>query len=97
MAYYSKQRFVILGLFCLCQMMNTAGWICYAAIVDKIRFAYPNTTNFSINYLSFIYMIASPLSNPFATAYIETNGLRKGLLMGIAIQVIGFWMKTMIN
>jgi hypothetical protein len=78
-------------------MMNTAGWICYAAIVDKIRFAYPETTNFDINYLSMIYMIASPLINPFATAYIETNGLRKALLMGVAIQVVGFWIRTMTN
>ena len=74
--------------------MNTAGWICYAAIVDKIRFAYPETTNFDINYLSWIYMIAFLPMNPIATAYIETNGLRKALLLGIAIQVIGFWIRT---
>ena len=97
MAYYSKQRFVILGLFSVCQIMNTAGWICYAAIVDKIRFAYPATTNFDINYLSWIYMIAFLPMNAIATSYIETNGLRKALLLGIAIQVIGFWMRTMIN
>ena len=77
--------------------MNTAGWICFAAIVDKIKFAYPGTTALDINYLSWIFMIVFLPLNPIATYMIEKHGLRKSLLLGVYIETIGFWLRTFIN
>ena len=77
--------------------MNTAGWICFAAIVDKIKFAYPGTTALDINYLSWIFMIVYLPMNPIATYMIENHGLRKSLLLGVFIESIGFWLRTFIN
>ena len=77
--------------------MNTAGWICFAAVFDKILFAYPSTSSFDINYLSWIFMIMYLPMNPPAMSYIESKGLRKSLLLGVSIQVLGFWTRTLVN
>jgi hypothetical protein len=65
--------------------MNTAGWICFAAIPDKILFAYSETNNFDMNYLSFIFMVVFLPINPISTSIIEKYGLRKTLLIGAGI------------
>ena len=80
-----SERFFILLLFSLCQTMNTAGWICFASIIDKIKIAYPEASLFDINYLSWIYLIAFLPVNPYATKYIESKGLRWSLLLGVFI------------
>jgi FLVCR family MFS transporter 7 len=96
-AEYSNERYLILALFSLVQLMNTAGWICFAAIVDKIKFAYPSTTALDVNYLSWIFMIVYLPMNPIATSLIENHGLRKSLLLGVSIETVGFWLRTFIN
>jgi len=77
--------------------MNTAGWICFAAVFDKILFAYPDATDFDINFLSWIFMIMFLPMNPPAITYIENKGLRKSILVGVSIQVLGFWMRALVN
>ena len=77
--------------------MNTAGWICFAAVFDKILFAYPEATTFDINLLSWIFMIMFLPMNPPSISYIESKGLRKSILLGVSIQVLGFWMRALIN
>ena len=74
--------------------MNTAGWICFASIVDKIRLAYPEASVLNINYLSWIYMIAYLPINPVATIFIERYGVRKSVLLGVFIETIGYWVRT---
>lgn len=35
--------------------------------------------------------------NPLAISFIESKGLRKSLLLGVSIQVIGFWVRALVN
>ena len=85
-------RFSQLYLFCACQIMNTAGWICFAPISSKLEYAYKDqgVDDSEVNYLSFIFMIMFLPMNFISIWIIENKGLRFSLLIGVSIQLLGF-------
>ena len=94
---YPKYRFVILSIFSLIQIQNAAGWICFASIVDKILYAYPESSIMKINFLSWTFMLMYVPVNPVATWFLEKYGLRKSAILGVGIELMGFWLRTLIN
>jgi len=77
--------------------MNTAGWICFASVFDKILFSYETATSAKVNYLSWIFMVMFLPMTPIATYAIEKVGLRFSMLTGLALETLGFWLRVGIN
>ena len=69
--------------------MNTAGWIGFAPIADKVMFAYNDgdrsISESQVNYLSWIFMIMFLPMNFVSVWVIENKGLRISLIIAIAI------------
>jgi fucose permease len=52
---------------------------------------------FTVNYLSLIYMfLFIPMNFP-STIILDKFGLRVGVLLGLAITVVGLWLRCAIN
>ena len=68
-----RQRFCVLFLYSLAQIMSSAAWLCFAAIFHKLVFVFSdnNEVKFKINYLSWVYMLAFIPINFFANWVIE--------------------------
>lgn len=96
---YTSKRFLILAIFSLCQIMNCMAWMQFAGIINKMIFAYEHDgcTIGKLNYMSFSYMIMFAPVNFFATWYTDTRGMRPTLIIGVALQCVGFWIRTLAN
>jgi hypothetical protein len=75
------------------------GWISFAPIVDKIIFAYESegVTASQINYLSWSYMVAYIPVHFGSVWIIDHKGLRFSIIMGVSVQLLGFWLKLFVN
>ena len=81
----TPKRFLMLGLYCLAQVMNTIGWICFSPLVGQMLKAYPEATVFKLTFLSMIYLFMYIPVNPIAVWLIEKKGIRVALLTGLTI------------
>jgi hypothetical protein len=92
-------RFLVLFLLALGQIINCIGWIGFAAIVDKTIFAYKseNLSTAQINYMSMIFLLMFVFVNFISVWVIENKGIRASFLIGVSIQVVGFWFRQFIN
>jgi hypothetical protein len=81
----SKLRFLQLAIFSICQVLNTASWINFAPIVDKVLFAFEDKTAEDINYLSWIFMVAFVPINFLSIWVIESKGIKASLVLGVIL------------
>ena len=86
----------MLALFSSSTMINACAWICFAPIFSLIQEVY-GVSLFTVNYLSWIFMIMMvPVYIPSVIA-IDKYGLRTSLLIGIIGTAIGCWVRSLIE
>ena len=66
-------------------------------IVNKLLKAYPESTVDSINYLPMSFMLLLGVSMPACGYYSEKFGLRKAMLLGTGMMLVGALCNMMIN
>ena len=94
---YTKYRYLMLFLFCMCQIISYIHWCMMVPIVNKIKHAYPSATTDNINYMAMSFMICISIDNPICAWFSERFGLRKALLLGCVMLTIGGFLKSLIN
>ena len=60
-----------------------------APIVNKVRHAYPEATTDSINLMAMSYLIMATFVNPIASYITEKFGLRKAMVIGCGMMLLG--------
>jgi len=85
----------MLGLFCLCTMINAAGWISFAPLFSLLEEVY-GCSLMMVNYMSWSFFIwFLPLNYPSIVA-LDKYGLRTGILLGVGITTFGMWLRCLI-
>ena len=90
------QSWYILFLFSMSTLISGCAWICFAPIFDLLQATY-GVRLLTINYLSMSYcLLFLPMNFP-STYILDRFGLRVGITLGIAITVVGLWLRCLIN
>ena len=50
-----------------------------------------------VDFLSMVFYITYVLVNPISVYIIENKGIRCSLILGVLTQVVGFWVRAMID
>ncbi|KAK7863994.1 hypothetical protein R5R35_000102 [Gryllus longicercus] len=82
----------MLALFMAFGFMSTSQWVQYS-IIANIVMRYYNVSSYAVDWTSILFMaVYIPLVFP-ATYFFDKLGLRKGLLVGVALMAVGTWIK----
>ena len=94
---YTPYRFLILFLFCFANFIQTVNFILFAPIVNKVLHVYPGATTDSINYMAMSFLICASIVSPIAAWFTEKFGLRRALLLGCGLMMIGAILKSFVE
>ena len=94
---YTSRRYVSLFLFCTANFIQTAHFILFAPIVNKVIHAYPEATTDRINYMAMSFLICASVVNPVAAAITEKFGLRSAMLLGCGMLMVGGILKSYVG
>lgn len=87
-----RRRFAVLTVFSLYSLVNAFQWIQYS-IIANVFTQYYGVTNYKVDWLSIVYMVAYvPLIFP-ATWLLDRKGLRLTALLGAGLNCVGAWLK----
>ncbi|KAF9193604.1 hypothetical protein BGZ51_002892 [Haplosporangium sp. Z 767] len=91
-----KSRFV--GLFAIVLLNLTTGfvWLTYSSVVEAAK-AYLNCDSTLIDVTSILYFVAYLIMGPVSGWMFEKKGLKKSLLFGAIIQLIGAFLRYFAN
>lgn len=91
-----KARF--LGLFSIVLLNISTGfvWLTYTSVADAAR-GYLNCSNDIINLTSILYFVAYIFMAPVSGWMFEKHGIKRSLLFGGAIQILGSWLRYFAN
>jgi len=94
---YTKYRFFMLFLFCICNIISSIHWCMMVPIVNKLLYAYPSATTDNINFMAMSFMICISIDNPICAYISEKFGLRNALVLGSGTILVGGFLKSLIN
>eukprot|EP01060_Flectonema_neradi_P009248 TRINITY_DN16604_c0_g1_i1.p1 TRINITY_DN16604_c0_g1~~TRINITY_DN16604_c0_g1_i1.p1 ORF type:complete len:475 (+),score=37.63 TRINITY_DN16604_c0_g1_i1:40-1425(+) len=84
----TAKRWLVLAIFCLCLLVNSACWVTYSQITNEAAIYYEVSTVW-VDILSMIFMFwYLPVNFP-ACWILEKWGLRMGLLLGSGLGCVG--------
>ncbi|KAF9348223.1 hypothetical protein BGX26_000361 [Mortierella sp. AD094] len=91
-----KGRFV--GLFAIVLLNISTGfvWLTYSSVPDQAK-AYLNCSSTVVNLTSILYFVAYLIMGPVAGWMFEKKGIKKSLLFGAGIQIIGALLRYVAN
>lgn len=78
------------GLMCGHFRAHTQIWICFSPIAEKTA-SYYGVSDLVVDFLSLSFMIASVPFGPVASWLLDTQGLRRSLIIAAAFNCVGGW------
>ena len=90
-------KYIVLLLYALVNITNSAAWTNFAPIVQKLLKTYSSTTLFQVSWLSMTFFISYIPFNFLAVWLIEKKGIRCALLVGVGMQAVGACLRMLIN
>lgn len=67
-------------------------WINFSPIEEKTK-AYYGVDDLTVDFLSLVYMMASVVLGPLASWMIDTQGLRRSMLLSAGLNALGAWLR----
>jgi FLVCR family MFS transporter 7 len=91
-----KGRFF--GLFSIVLLNIATGfvWLSYSSVPDAAR-VYLNADDFLVSLTSILYFIAYIIMAPVSGWMFEKHGIKKALIFGASIQIVGAWLRYFAN
>ncbi|KAF8930279.1 hypothetical protein BGZ47_000669 [Haplosporangium gracile] len=82
------------GLFSIVLLNVATGfvWLSYSSVPDAAR-VYLNADDFLVSLTSILYFIAYIIMAPVSGWMFEKHGIKKALIFGASIQIIGAWLR----
>ncbi|KAF9563548.1 hypothetical protein BGW38_008940, partial [Lunasporangiospora selenospora] len=95
---YKTYKVRYLGLFTIVFLNIASGfiWLTYSSVTEAAQ-AYLNCTSTFINLTSMLYFVAFVIMAPLAGWMFEAQGIRRSLLFGSLLQLIGAWLRYFSN
>ena len=94
---YTQFRFLVLFLYGSAQIILSIHFNMQIPIVNKLLKVYPSSTVNSINYLPMSFMLLMGVFIPLCGWFIEKYGLRKAMLLGTGMILVGAILNSFIN
>jgi len=91
-----KRRFLMLFLFSCCTCLSAIAWIAYSPLFELIQDMY-GVSLFSVQFMSYSYMILFLPFNVPSVIALEKYGLRVGVVIGIGLSALGLILKIFID
>jgi fucose permease len=91
-----KRRWLMLFLFSCCTCLSALAWIVYSPIFALLQELYGLST-FSVQFMSYSYMILFLPCNIPSVIALEKYGLRVGIVIGISLSALGIILKVFID
>jgi len=76
--------------------MSSSAWLVCTSTIKSVKEAY-NIKRWQVDFLNVIYLVMYIPINFIAVFLIEKRGMRTSMLTGTFMQLIGFWLKTLVN
>ncbi|KAF8935012.1 major facilitator superfamily domain-containing protein [Dissophora ornata] len=95
---YKTYKARYLGLFSIVLLNIATGfvWLTYSSVPDAAQ-AYLNCSNTVVNLTTILYFIAYVVMAPVSGWMFEKHGIKKSLLFGATIQIVGSWLRYFSN
>ncbi|KAF9903111.1 hypothetical protein EC991_004137 [Linnemannia zychae] len=86
------------GLFSIVLLNIATGfvWLSYSSVPDAARI-YLNCDDFLVSLTSILYFVAYIIMAPISGWMFEKHGIKKSLIFGASIQIIGAWLRYFAN
>lgn len=86
------------GLFSIVLLNIATGfvWLSYSSVPDAAR-VYLNADDFLVSLTSILYFIAYIIMAPVSGWMFEKHGIKKALIFGASIQIVGAWLRYFAN
>ena len=81
---YHPYRWVVLSFYSLITVVIEIQWLAFASITEVAK-SYYQVSNLGVDFLSMIYMLVFIVGSIPASYYIDTYGLKNGLILGAAL------------
>ncbi|KAF9168111.1 hypothetical protein BGX21_010500 [Mortierella sp. AD011] len=91
---YKTYKIRYLGLFSIVLLNITTGfvWLTYSSVASSAE-AYLNCSSGIINLTAILYFIAYVIMAPVSGWMFEKHGIKKALLFGASVQILGSWLR----
>ncbi|KAG0326165.1 hypothetical protein BGZ99_009962 [Dissophora globulifera] len=95
---YKTYKIRYLGLFSIVLLNIATGfvWLTYSSVPDAAQ-AYLNCSSTVVNLTVILYFIAYVVTAPLSGWMFEKHGIKRSLLFGASIQIIGSWLRYFAN
>lgn len=86
------RRWLMLAIIALLQMSNAMIWICFSPIANKTG-EFFHVSDFVVNCFSLAFMVASVPLGPVASWLLDTQGLKRSVLLAACLNALGAWLR----
>lgn len=87
------QRFIVLTVFSLCNLLASAVWITFAPIEDAVKVKYNGISGAQVNWLSMIFMLLYGPGTAICAWSIRRFGLRQTVVISALCMTVGCFLR----